>query len=111
MTRLSLFALAMTATLGLPACKIVKTTPEGQASAAAGTEAGDDARIAKLADDTLSSQLLPLVDKAALPVAELRGALAQGSTRPGPPMAIAARAKARRGTLPSRGRAWWWRRT
>lgn len=78
MTRLSLFALAMTATLGLPACKIVKTTPEGQASAAAGTEAGDDARIAKLADDTLSSQLLPLVDKAALPVADLRAALAQG---------------------------------
>lgn len=83
MTRFRLMALApillaSTAALGLSACKIVKTTPEGQANAAAGTEAGDDAKIAKLLDDTLTAQLLPLVDKSALPVADLRTAIAGG---------------------------------
>lgn len=83
MTRFPLMALAplllaSTAALGLTACKIVKTTPEGEAAAAAGTEAGDDAKIAKLVDETLASQLLPLVDKTAQPVADLRAALAGG---------------------------------
>lgn len=77
MTRSSLMVLALAAALGLPACKIVKTPAEGSAAATSG-EAGDDARIAKLVDETLTAKLLPLVAQSALSVAELRAALAAG---------------------------------
>lgn len=77
MTRTPLMALALAAALGLTACKIVKTDSTAPAADAAG-EAGDDARIAKLLDETYDSQLLPLIAKQALPVADLRTALAGG---------------------------------
>lgn len=76
MTRFPMFALALAAALGLTACKIVKNAPEG--AVAAGSEAADDARIAKLLDDTLDSQLLPLVEAKAISASDLRTALSGG---------------------------------
>lgn len=69
-------ALGLVAALALPGCKIVKTVAEGEAVAVAG-EAGDDARIAALLGRTFDAELLPLIAKA-LPVADLRTALAGG---------------------------------
>lgn len=67
------------AALALPGCKIVKTAAEGEANAAATAgEAGDDARIAALLDKTYEAELLPLIARTALPVAELRTAVAAG---------------------------------
>lgn len=74
MNRYPLLVLALATALGLPACKIVKTPAEGSAAATSG-EAGDDARIAKLVDETLTAKLLPLVAQSALSVADLRAAI------------------------------------
>ncbi len=70
-------ALALVAALALPGCKIVKTVAGGETAAAEAGEAGDDARIAALLDKTYEAELLPLIAKA-LPVADLRAALAGG---------------------------------
>jgi predicted lipoprotein len=71
-------ALGLVATLALPGCKIVKTVAEGEDTAVVAGEAGDDARIAALLDKTYEAELLPLIAVKALPVAELRTALAGG---------------------------------
>jgi predicted lipoprotein len=78
MTPLPLAALAVLAAVGLSACKIVKNPEPGADTAIATGEAGDDARIAALLDDTLESQLLPLIREKATGVADLRGAVATG---------------------------------
>lgn len=69
--------LGLAAALALPGCKIVKTIYGADAAVTEAGEAGDDARIAALLDKSYTSQLLPLIDKA-LPVADLRAALAGG---------------------------------
>jgi predicted lipoprotein len=71
-------ALGLAATLALPGCKIVKTVAEGEDTAVVAGEAGDDARIAALLDKTYEAELLPLIAVKALPVTELRTALAGG---------------------------------
>jgi predicted lipoprotein len=71
-------ALGLVATLALPGCKIVKTVAEGEDTAVVAGEAGDDARIAALLDNTYEAELLPLIAVKALPVTELRTALAGG---------------------------------
>ena len=70
-------ALGLMAALALPGCKIVKTVAGAETAAAEAGEAGDDARIAALLDKTYEAELLPLIAKA-LPVADLRTALAAG---------------------------------
>lgn len=70
-------ALGLMAALALPGCKIVKTVAGGETAAAEAGEAGDDARIAALLDKTYEAELLPLIAKA-LPVADLRAAVAGG---------------------------------
>lgn len=72
------FALCLMAALALPGCKIVKTADETETAVADAGEAGDDARIAALLDKTYEAELLPLIAAKALPVADLRGALAGG---------------------------------
>lgn len=71
--------LGLMAALALPACKIIRNAPEGEGSATipAG-EAGDDARIAALLDKTYEAELLPHIAEKALPVADLRAAVAAG---------------------------------
>lgn len=71
-------ALCLLIPLALPACKIVKTADKAAAAATDAGEAGDDARIAALLDKTYETELLPLIAAKALPVAELRSALAGG---------------------------------
>lgn len=71
-------ALVLLAALALPGCKIIKTVAEGETAAAVAGEAGDDARIAALLDKTYAAELLPLIATKALPVADLRAALAGG---------------------------------
>jgi predicted lipoprotein len=78
MTRLPLVALALLAAVVLPACKIVKTPVPGEGGAIAAGEAGDDARIAALLDETLEAKLLPLIREKAVDLADLRKALAGG---------------------------------
>jgi predicted lipoprotein len=79
MLKKTTLALCIGATFAISACKIVKTAPEGDANAAAQSgEAGDDARIAALLDKTYETELLPLIASRALPVADLRTALADG---------------------------------
>ena len=78
MPPLPLAVLAVLAAVGLSACKIVKTPEPGADTAIVSGEAGDDARIAALLDDTLESRLLPLIREKAAGVAKLRGALAAG---------------------------------
>jgi predicted lipoprotein len=70
--------LSLVAVLGLPGCKIVKTVADGESATAVAGEAGDDARIAALLDKTYEAELLPLIAAKALPVADLRSALAGG---------------------------------
>ena len=70
--------LGLVAALALPGCKIVRTVAEGEGAAAVAGEAGDDARIAALLDKTYDAELLPLIEAKALPVADLRAALAGG---------------------------------
>lgn len=70
--------LCLLAALALPGCKIVKTDAEGENAAAAAGEAGDDARIAALLDKTYDTELLPLIAAKAMPVTDLRTALAGG---------------------------------
>ena len=70
--------LGLVAALALPGCKIVKTAEEGETAAAVAGEAGDDARIAVLLDKTYDAELLPLIAAKAMPVADLRTALAGG---------------------------------
>jgi predicted lipoprotein len=70
--------LALAAALALPGCKIIKNAPDGEGAAViADGEAGDDARIAALLDQTYETDLLPLIAKA-LPATDLRAALAGG---------------------------------
>lgn len=70
--------LVLAAALALPGCKIIENTPEGEGTAVIPEgEAGDDARIAALLDKTYEAELLPLIAKA-MPVADLRTALAGG---------------------------------
>ncbi|MBN8629409.1 MAG: DUF2291 family protein [Rhodobacterales bacterium] len=71
-------ALCLLAALALPGCKIVKTVVGGESAAAAAGEAGDDARIAALLDRTYEAELLPLITGKAMPVADLRSAIAGG---------------------------------
>jgi predicted lipoprotein len=71
-------ALVLLAALALPGCKIIKTVAEGETAAAVAGEAGDDARIAALLDKTYEAELLPLIATKALPVADLRAAIAGG---------------------------------
>lgn len=66
------------AALALPGCKIVKTVAGGEGAAAIAGEAGDDARIAALLDKTYDAELMPLIAGKALPVADLRAAVAGG---------------------------------
>lgn len=70
--------LCLLAVLALPGCRIVKTVAEGESAAAVAGEAGDDARIAALLDETYEARLLPHIAATALPVADLRAALALG---------------------------------
>lgn len=70
-------ALGLMAALALPGCKIVRTVAGAETAAAEAGEAGDDARIAALLDKTYEAELLPLIAKA-LPVADLRAAVAGG---------------------------------
>jgi predicted lipoprotein len=70
--------LALAAALALQGCKIIKNAPEGEASTVIPDgEAGDAARITALLDRTYEAELLPLIAKA-LPVADLRTAIAGG---------------------------------
>ena len=70
--------LGLVAALALPGCKSIKNAPDGEAAAVIPEgEAGDDARIAALLDKTYEAELLPLIAKA-LPVADLRTAVAGG---------------------------------
>ncbi|NGQ89680.1 DUF2291 domain-containing protein [Rhodobacter sp. HX-7-19] len=79
MAQKTFVALILGAALALSGCKIVKTPAPGAATAASEQgEAGDDARIAALLDRTYETELLPLVAERALPVADLRAALAGG---------------------------------
>lgn len=71
-------ALCLLAALALPGCKIVKTVAEGESAAALAGEAGDDARIAALLDQTYEAELLPLIAAKAISPADLRNALAGG---------------------------------
>lgn len=74
MFRISSAVVALAIALPLPACKLVKTVPGGSAAEVAG-EAGDDARILKLLDETLQARLLPHVAAQAQPLATLRAAI------------------------------------
>lgn len=75
-TALSVCLLAM---LALSGCKIEKTVPAEEANAASSAgEAGDDARIAALLENTYESKLLPHIASAAVSVAELRAGLVAG---------------------------------
>jgi len=78
MPNLPTIALACLAAMGLIGCKIVKNPEPGAATAAASGEAGDDARIAVLLDDTLDSQLLPLIREKAIDWTLLNSAVATG---------------------------------
>jgi predicted lipoprotein len=70
--------LALVAALALPGCKIIENAPEGEGTAVIPDgEAGDDARISALLAKTYEADLLPLIAKA-LPVADLRVAVAGG---------------------------------
>ena len=85
MSRLPTIALACLAALDLTACKIIKTPEPGAATEIVSGEAGDDARIAALLDETLQGQLLPLIrtkatDNTALRTAILAGLDAAGAT-------------------------------
>ena len=71
-------ALCLMAALALSGCKIVKTVAGSETAAAEAGEAGDDARIAALLDKTYEAELLPMIAAKALPVAELRAAVAGG---------------------------------
>lgn len=71
-------ALVLLAALALPGCKIIKTVAEGEGRAAVAGEAGDDARIAALLGRTYEADLLPLIATKALPVGDLRAAIAGG---------------------------------
>lgn len=71
-------ALCLVAALALPGCKIVKTVAGSETAAAEAGEAGDDARIAALLDETYEAELLPLIAAKAMPVADLRGAVSGG---------------------------------
>lgn len=75
MTRIPLAVLTLVLALTLSACKVVKTTL-GASTAALSGEAGDDARIAALLDETLLAQLLPHIEKVAQPVAVLKEQIA-----------------------------------
>ncbi|SHL98125.1 DUF2291 family protein [Roseibium suaedae] len=72
-----LLALGLAASLALAGCKIVKNEPEGEKAIAADAS-GDDARTAQRIADTFESKLLPLVNDTALPLPDLRKALAGG---------------------------------
>jgi predicted lipoprotein len=70
--------LALVAALALPGCKIIENAPEGEGTVVIPDgEAGDDARISALLAKTYEADLLPLIAKA-LPVADLRVAVAGG---------------------------------
>lgn len=72
-----LLALGLAAGLALAGCKIVKDVAEDEKAIPADAS-GDDARTALRIADTFDSQLLPLVHETALPLHELRAALAGG---------------------------------
>lgn len=75
--QLALTAACLLAALALPACKIVRT--DGDAAAAPAADArGDDARIATLLAETWAPKLVPEIAARALPVADLRKAIAGG---------------------------------
>lgn len=78
MTRLPLVLVACLAAIGLSACKIVKNPEPGAETSIASGEAGDDARLAALLDETLESHLLPRMRETATTLPDLRVAIAAG---------------------------------
>lgn len=79
MRHLPALCLALAAALALQGCKVVKTGDGSQeAGAPVAGEAGDDARIAALLDETYDARLLPLIAEKALAAPELRAAVAAG---------------------------------
>ncbi|MBD9527372.1 DUF2291 family protein [Paracoccus sp. PAR01] len=77
MKRILLTVACLAAGFGPSACKIVKTdSVEGKAPAA--DASGDDARIQNLLTDTWEPKLLPTIRDKAVPVADLRAAIAGG---------------------------------
>lgn len=77
MKQLVLTAACLAAGLSLSACKIVKTDGTDDRPPAADAS-GDDARIAALLEETWRSKLVPAINERALPVADLRAAVAGG---------------------------------
>jgi predicted lipoprotein len=78
MSRLQTLLPCILVALTLPGCKIVKTAPAGDATVTTSGEAGDDARTATILTETYDSRLVPQITQMALPVADLRKALAAG---------------------------------
>lgn len=76
--RTQTLAALILAALPVTACKIVPTEQAQETEAANATEAGDDARIASLLDETYAQKLLPLIADKALPLPDLRAAVATG---------------------------------
>lgn len=77
MSRIIVAALGAIAALGLAGCKIVKkATNEGDKTVIAADASGDDARIELRLDDTFEAKLLPHVSDNAVPLPDLRSAIA-----------------------------------
>ncbi|MTH76909.1 DUF2291 family protein [Paracoccus aestuariivivens] len=77
MTRILLTAACLVAAFGLSGCKIVKTQTADEKAPAADAS-GDDARIQNLLAETWEPKLVPTINEKALPVADLRAAVASG---------------------------------
>ncbi|MDS9469481.1 DUF2291 domain-containing protein [Paracoccus sp. MBLB3053] len=77
MKRIILVAACLAASFGLSACKIVKTQAPDEKSPAADAS-GDDARISALLAETWEPRLLPVIREKAVPVTDLRNAVAGG---------------------------------
>ena len=76
--RAPILAALLLAALPVTACKIVPTEESNASQAASDTESGDDARIAALLDKTYEADLLPLIRDKAVPLPDLRAAVAAG---------------------------------
>jgi predicted lipoprotein len=77
MKQLTFTAACLAAGLSLSACKIVKTD-SGEDRPPAADASGDDARISNLLAETWTPQLIPAINERAIPVADLRAAIASG---------------------------------
>lgn len=74
----TLAVLLVASTLPLAACKIVPTEVAQATEAANSSDAGDDARIASILDETYEAKLLPLLHEKAVALPDLRAAVAAG---------------------------------